>query len=107
MRWRNAFMAEVAQTLVQLGIRPCPVCGAVRSLTMSPFPVLLVDAGIPGHADSGSDRPDHDGDVTFAVRLECASCGLLLLLNAQKYRSADEKILVADLTDEHERQLGE
>jgi hypothetical protein len=107
VRWCDTFITEVAQTLVQLGVRACPACAAAKSLTISPFPVLLVDAGFPSCADSGPAGLIDDGDVTFAVRLDCATCGHLLLFNAQKYRSGDEKIMVVELTEEQERQLSE
>jgi hypothetical protein len=107
MRWRNAFMAEVAKMLRQLGMRACPVCGSAESLTMSPFPVLLVDVGFPHAADDISRWGKRDGDMTFAVRVECATCGHLLLFNAQKYRTGDEKIMMRELTGEHERHLEE
>jgi len=102
MRWHEAFMTEVARALHQLGMTECPVCGSARSLAMSPFPVLLADAGFPGTEDSPC-----NGDLTFAVRVECATCGHLLLFNAQKYRTGDEKILVRELAGEQERRLGE
>ena len=100
MRWRKAFMAEVDKVLHQLGMRACPVCGSAQSLTMSPFPILLVDAGFHRGAGDINSAQQHDGDVTFAVRVECAICGHLLLFNAQKYRTGDEKILVSEPTDE-------
>jgi hypothetical protein len=43
MRWRQAFMAEVSDTLQRLGLRACPVCGSLESLDMSPFPVFLAE----------------------------------------------------------------
>ena len=43
MRWRQTFLAEVAETLQQLGMRACPVCGSTESLSIGRFPVLLVD----------------------------------------------------------------
>jgi hypothetical protein len=100
-------MAEVANMLYQLGIRACPVCGSTETLIMSPFPVLLFGAGFSPGSDDISPGEAHDADVTFAVRVECATCGHLTLYNAQKYRTADETILVRDLTDEERRQLGQ
>ena len=89
-------MAEVSEALQQLGMKACPVCGSAESLGMSHFPVLLVD----GRAPSGADAPpagEHDaGDLIFAVRIECQTCGHLMLFNAQKYRTGDEKILVPE-----------
>ena len=102
MRWHEAFMTEVARALHQLGMTECPVCGSTRSLAMSPFPVLLADAGFADAED-----PRSGGDLTFAVRVECTICGHLLLFNAQKYRTGDEKIIVWELADEQQHQLGE
>ena len=102
MRWHKDFITEVARALHQLGMGNCPVCGSARSLAMSPFPVLLADAGFADAED-----PRSAGDLTFAVRVECTICGHLLLFNAQKYRTGDEKIIVWEVTDQQEHQLGE
>ena len=73
MRWRPAFMAEVFETLQQLGLRACPVCGSAESLTMSHFPVLLVDGRFPPETDALPLSDYHEGDLTFAVLVECAT----------------------------------
>lgn len=93
-------MAEVSQTLQHLGMRACPVCGSAESLIMSDYPVLLVDAGYPADADGLIPGEDPGGDLTFAVRIECTTCGHLMLFNAQRHRAGDEKILVHELTEE-------
>jgi DNA-directed RNA polymerase subunit M/transcription elongation factor TFIIS len=95
MRWRQTFVAEVMESLQRLGLRACPVCGSAESLSMGPCPVLLVDGGIPSDADAVASREDGDGDLTFAVRVECTTCGHLMLFNAQRFRTADDKILVS------------
>jgi hypothetical protein len=64
MRWRQAFMAEVSDTLQRLGLTACPVCGSLESLDMSPSPVLLAEGMFP--AEPGT-------DLTFAVRVECGT----------------------------------
>jgi len=92
MRWRQIFMAEVFRALEQLGLRACPVCGSGESLSMSPFPVILEDGDFAAEAKSYPSEGVH-GDLTFAVRVECRSCGHLLLFNAQRFRTADEKIM--------------
>jgi len=92
MRWRQIFMAEVFQALEQLGLRACPVCGSTESLSMSPFPVILEDGDFAAEAKSYPSEGVH-GDLTFAVRVECRRCGHLLLFNAQRFRTADEKIM--------------
>ena len=38
MRWRQTFMAEVAEMLQQLGLKACPVCGSMESLDIGRFP---------------------------------------------------------------------
>jgi hypothetical protein len=72
--------------------RGCPVCGSAESLNMSPVPVVMFDGGFPSGAkalNSGEER----GDLTFSVRVECGTCGHLMLFNAQRFRTGDEKII--------------
>jgi Zn ribbon nucleic-acid-binding protein len=101
MRWRRSFMDEALETLEQLGMQACPVCGSADSLGMSPFPVLLVDAGFSRDDDSPPGKERSEGDLTFALRIECATCGHLMLFNSLRFRSEDQKIMVRELTDEH------
>ena len=103
MRWRRTFMAEVFESLIQLGLRECPLCGSAESLGMSPFPAILVDGEFPLDSDA---LPEEEGDLTFAVRIECTTCGHLMLFNAQRYRSGDAKIIEDGITEE-ERPLPE
>jgi len=117
MRWRQTFMTEVAEALQHLGLAACPVCGSTESLSMSRFPVLVIEAGFPPGEDGeagglpGEDGfpcgEDQRGDMTFAVRVECTACGHLMLFNAERYRTGDEKIMVQGLTEDEERQLGD
>ena len=107
MRWRQTFLAEVSQSLQQLGIRACLVCGSMESLSMGRRPVVLIDADFPPDEDGFPLGEDRGGDMTFAVRVECTTCGHLMLFNSERYRSGDEKIMVRGLTEEQERQLGE
>ena len=100
-------MAEVHQSLQQLGMRACPVCGSAESLSMSPFPVLLVDGAFPAAADDLPLGEDRDGDLTFAVRVGCATCGYLMLFDSARYRTGDEKIMVLGLARERESQREE
>ena len=94
MRWRGNFVTEVSHSLRQLGLQDCPVCGLTDSLGVGHSPVLLIDGGFPSCTDgpAGKDR----GDLTFAVRIECGTCGYLMLFNAQRFRTADEKILTLE-----------
>ena len=108
-------MTEVAEALQQLGLAACPVCGSTESLSMSRFPVLVIEAGFPpgedgfpgGSEDGFPGGEDDRSDMTFAVRIECTTCGHLMLFNAERYRTGDEKIMVQGLTEDEERHLGE
>jgi hypothetical protein len=91
-------MAEVSETLQRLGLRACPVCGSLESLDMSHFPVFLADGRFP--AEPGT-------DLIFAVRVECDTCGHVMLFNSQRYRIGDEKILMLGLNEDEESSLGE
>jgi hypothetical protein len=100
-------MAEVSGALQQLGLQACPVCCSADSLSIGRFPVLLVDVGFPPDDDDfplpGDNR---QGDMTFAVRIECTTCGHLMLFNSERYRRGDEKILVRGQAEE-ETQVGD
>jgi hypothetical protein len=100
MRWRQSFIAEVSQALQQLGLRACPICGSADALGIGRFPVFLLDGGPVPDRDDVPLGEDHDYDLTFAVRIECAACGHLMLFNADKYRTGDEQILVRDRAGE-------
>ena len=103
MRWRESFLAEVTQSLRQLGLKACPVCGLADSLGVGHLPLLLFDGGFPPPIDDHPPLADCEGDLTFAVRIECAACGYLMLFNAQRFRTADEKIIVPGETDEEDQ----
>ena len=92
MRWRQTFVAEVFESLEQLGLRACPVCGSAESLSMSPCPVVLIDGDFPAEAEALTSDEER-GDLTFSVRVECGTCGHLMLFNAQRFRTGDEKII--------------
>ena len=100
-------MAEVHQLFQQLGMRACPVCGSAESLSMSPFPVLLVDGTFPPDADDFPVGVDREGDLTFAIRVDCVTCGYLMLFDSARYRTGDEKIMVLGLAWEREIQREE
>lgn len=105
MRWRRTFMAEVARTLQELGMKACPVCGLAESLNMNDFPVLLADGRLPLGVDALGES--HEVDLTFAVRMDCMICGHLMLFDAQRYRAGDEKILVLGLAEDEDSPSGE
>jgi hypothetical protein len=91
-------MAEVFESLLRLGLGACPVCGSTESLSMSPYPAILVDGEFPLDPDA---LPEQDGgDLTFAVRVECTTCGHLMLFNAQRYRTGDAKIIEYEITED-------
>ena len=100
MRWRHSFIAEVSQALAQLGLRACPICGSADALGIGRFPAFLLDGGPPPDGDDLPLGEDRDHDLTFAVRIECAACGHLMLFNAEKYRTGDEPILVRERAEE-------
>lgn len=80
------------------------MCGLADSLDLGHLPVVLADGGCPPWAHDHSLDEDCDGDLAFAVRIECAACGYLMLFNAQRFRIADEKIIVLEETDEGGRE---
>lgn len=92
MRWRTSFVAEVSRSLRQFGLHNCPVCGLADSLGIGYSPVLLLDGGFLSRADPPV-RKDSASDLIFAVRVECTTCGYLMLFDAQGFRTADEKII--------------
>ena len=67
-----------------------PLAGA---LTVSPFPAIIITAELPPGADSLPFWDEPGGDLIFAVRVECATCGYLMLFNSGTYRTAGEEIL--------------
>jgi hypothetical protein len=74
-------------------MRACPVCGSAESLGMSPFPVLIVDGEFSPGADDLPPGEGRDGELTLAIRVECITCGHLMLFNAERYRTGDERSL--------------
>ncbi|HEY6312865.1 MAG TPA: hypothetical protein VIY52_18975 [Streptosporangiaceae bacterium] len=62
--------------------------------------MFVLDGGPPPDGDDPPLGEDRDYDLTFAVRIECAACGHLMLFNASKFRTGDEQILVRDLAGE-------
>jgi hypothetical protein len=105
MRWRRTFMAEVSRTLQQAGMKACPVCGLAESLNMNDFPVLLADGRLPLGVDALGEY--HEGDLTFALRMDCITCGHLMLFDAQRYRTGEEKILVLGMAEGEDSLSGE
>ena len=100
MRWRQAFISEVVEALHQLGMKACPVC-STDALSVSPFPVLIIEGGLPPGKENLPSWENPYGDIAFAVRAECAACGYQMLFNSQKYRADNEKILELEAGEEH------
>ena len=100
MRWHHSFFAVVGRRLQQLGLRACPVCGQADSLRVSPFPVLVTDAGpVPG-ASARAGAPEHLGGITVAIKAECAACGHWMLFNSLKFRTGQERITLFEVDEE-------
>ena len=103
MRWHHRFLVAVGQRLQQLGLRACPVCGRADSIRVSPFPVLLTDAGpVPGAAARARAQEPPD-DITAAVRAECAACGHWMLFDSLKFRTGPNRIMLAEGDEEEQR----
>jgi hypothetical protein len=100
MRWHHSFLATVGQRLQQLGVRACPVCGRADSLRVSPFPVLVTDAGpVPGAA---AGAPEDLGGITVAVEAECAACGHWMLFDSLKFRTGQDRIMLFEVDEEEQ-----
>jgi hypothetical protein len=93
-RWTKEFLAEVAQSLQQLGVRTCPVCGSEDGLAIGRRPVLIVDGEFPVSVGGIPMKADPDRSLMYAVQVECTTCGHLMHFNAERHRRGDEKILV-------------
>ena len=77
------------------------MCGRADSLGVSPFPVLVTDAGpVPGAA-AGAGALEHLGGITVAVQAECAACGHWMLFDSLKFRTGQDRIPLFEV-DEHE-----
>jgi hypothetical protein len=107
VRWRKSFLKEFSQGSQQLGVGACPVCGSSESLAMGRQPVLLAEGEYPPRVGGMPMEADRDRQMTFAIKVECLSCGYLMLFNAQRYRGGNEQTIVLGLTEEQERQLEE
>jgi len=101
MRWCQSFLVEVGRSLQQLGLKACPVCGLEDSLGVSHLPVVLVDGGFPARIDYHSLAEERDDDLTLALRIECTACGYLMLFNAERFRTGDDKIIVPEGIDDN------
>src|ERR1700741_4374863 len=103
MRWHRSFLAAVGQRLQQLGLRACPGGGREASRPLSPFPVLLADAGpAPGPA-APAPLQEHFDDITAAVKAECAVCGHWMLFDSLKFRTGQERIMLFEADEEEQR----
>jgi hypothetical protein len=86
------------------GLKACPVCDSAESLGMSPYPAILVDGEFLLDPDALPE--EEDGDLIFAVRIECTTCDHLMLFNARRYRTGDARIIENGITEEEGRALG-
>jgi hypothetical protein len=102
MRWHHSFLATVGQRLQECGVRACPVCGRGDSLRVSPFPVLVTDAGPGPAAAAGAGVPEHMGGITVAVQAECAACGHWMLFNSLKFRTGQERIMLLEVDEDEQ-----
>ncbi len=100
MRWCQSFLVEVGRSLQQLGLKACSVCGLADSFGVSHLPVVLVDGGFPARIDYRGPAEERDGDLTLALRVECTGCGYLMLFNAERFRTGDDKIIVPEGIDD-------
>jgi hypothetical protein len=104
-RWRQSFMAEVTQSLQQFGVKACPVCGSQDGLAIGRRPVLIVDGEFPPPVGGVPMEADRDRFLTFAVQIECTTCGHLMLFNAERYRTGKEPIMLVGAVDEDGRPI--
>lgn len=81
------------------------MCGSENSLGIGRRPVLLVDGEFPVPQGGRPMAEDPDRQMTFAVQIECATCGYLMLFNSERYRTGDEPTLVVGLTEDEENRL--
>jgi hypothetical protein len=68
---------------------------------------MIITAEGPKSNPAGQSRgrdSRHAQDLTFAVRVGCATCGYLMLFDSARYRTGDEKILVLGLERESQRE---
>jgi hypothetical protein len=102
MRWHHSFLAVVGQRLRQLGLRACPVCRLADSLRVTPFPVLVTDAGPVPSASARARVEEHLGGITVAIKAECAACGHWMLFNSLKFRTGQERIMLLEADEEEQ-----
>ena len=72
------------------------------SLRVSPFPVLVTDAGPVPAAAAAAGAPEHLGGVTVAVQAECAACGHWMLFNSLKFRTGQERIMLLEVDEDEQ-----
>jgi ssDNA-binding Zn-finger/Zn-ribbon topoisomerase 1 len=102
MRFRRRVLKEIAGHIRRLGLSRCPVCGGESSLAASRLPAIINCGGWPHERDDP--RHDPDAYVWFAVKVECDSCGHMLLFNSERFRHGDEPVFVVGFR-EHEDEV--
>lgn len=105
MRWRETFLSEVSEKLVQFGVHTCVVRNSAN-FHVDPLPVLVLRGGLPPTASNTPLERDRDRQMDYMVRVECGLCGNNALFSSERYRTGDEQILTAGLADEEEDELG-
>ncbi|MGH3883224.1 MAG: hypothetical protein ACRDRY_20820 [Pseudonocardiaceae bacterium] len=101
LRWRKSFLVEVKEKLAQLGLTNCAVCES-EHLTVHRFPFLALMGDFPPRVRN-LDDPEVITDCL--VRVECGICGHVMLFDAERFRTADDEILVRGLTEQEEDEL--
>jgi hypothetical protein len=87
-------MIEAVQSIQQLGIKACLACGSVDGLGIDPRPVPIVDGEYPISVGGVPLEADRDRWLTYAVQLECTTCGLphaFQLRAASQWRREDPR----------------
>ncbi len=80
MYWTNAARHQMSDTIRQMGLLACPICGA-DSLGVDTRPVLLPIGGAPWRPEGEPRR----GDVFFMVSVRCEMCAYSMLFDSEKF----------------------
>ncbi|MGO9957331.1 MAG: hypothetical protein ACLP50_15405 [Solirubrobacteraceae bacterium] len=89
MQWSQAFMSEVGEAIVRLGLSACRICES-QQVAISKYP-------FPMYRGGNQELKDKDTNVEFFVKLECVICGNAMFVNSERYRTGDEPIFAGPL----------